>query len=220
MQNAKERQYEREIVLERKIAREQAEEDSNLEFKGKDKFVTKSYKRKLEEREEWAKQEQERVKRDQKDDVRKKVGGSAMMGFYGNLSRIGGGAGARASASVAGAGADSVAQSGSGGAGGKDQAENMNSNGIEKDQSATRHGRYDRADAQTEPSSSKYSRRNERTDGHEKEHTNTGTIQEVEIEQVMAQQKKRIERMQKIFKARDRYLERKALKNEAEAEPQ
>ena len=91
LQKAKERQYEREIVMERKIAKEQAEEDLNADYRDKEKFVTKSYKRKLEEREAWLKQDAEKQKRDEERDVSKQNAGVAMMGFYGNLSRIGAG---------------------------------------------------------------------------------------------------------------------------------
>lgn len=85
LNHAKERKYEREIILERKIAREQAEEEKNEEFSGKDKFVTKSYKRKLEEREAWKRQDDAKNKlNDENDSAKKKEEG--LIGFYKNIS--------------------------------------------------------------------------------------------------------------------------------------
>jgi len=84
--HAKNRQQEREIIGERKIAREQAEDEK--EYIGKEKFVTKAYKRKLVERESWLMGEKERSKREEAEDGRKNKDGSAVMtSFYGNLAR-------------------------------------------------------------------------------------------------------------------------------------
>lgn len=82
---AKTRERERDIAYERKISREQAQEEA--EFHGKDKFVTKAYKQKLAERELWAQEEEERRRDEEKDDVTKKTGDGAFASFYGNLNR-------------------------------------------------------------------------------------------------------------------------------------
>jgi coiled-coil domain-containing protein 55 len=83
LQASKQRQAEREIVMERKIAREQAAEDP--EYQDKDKFVTSAYKRKLQERNVWQ-AEQEKLEQDeQANDVSKRKDG--MAGFYGNLQK-------------------------------------------------------------------------------------------------------------------------------------
>ena len=50
---AKKRERERDAIYERKVAKEQAEEDAQAEYAGKEKFITKAYKRKLEERKKW-----------------------------------------------------------------------------------------------------------------------------------------------------------------------
>lgn len=89
LNHAKERQYERELALERKIAREQAAEDEKGEFMGKEKFVTKSYKRKLEEREAWKQQDDEKNKMNEANDVTKKKG-EGLLGFYKNIGQFGG----------------------------------------------------------------------------------------------------------------------------------
>lgn len=86
LRHAKNRQQEREIIEERKIAKEQAEDEK--EYIGKEKFVTNAYKRKLVERESWLMEEEERSKKEQAEDVTKKNDGSAIVAsFYGNLSR-------------------------------------------------------------------------------------------------------------------------------------
>ena len=86
------RNQEQEIVHERKVAKEQAEEDANEQYEGKDKFITSSYKRKLAEREQWAKDEAERSKREAEEDVTKKTGvGSFMFGGIGRSLLMGSG---------------------------------------------------------------------------------------------------------------------------------
>jgi coiled-coil domain-containing protein 55 len=82
---ANKRNHERDIAYERKISREQAQEEA--EFQGKDKFVTKAYKQKLAERELWAQEEEERRREEEKHDVTKKTGDGAFASFYGNLNR-------------------------------------------------------------------------------------------------------------------------------------
>jgi len=84
---AKVRDRERDAIYERKIAREQAEEDNKDEYKGKEKFVTNSYKRKLKERKQWEAEQEEKERKEAMDDVTKKTAGVAFASFYGNLNR-------------------------------------------------------------------------------------------------------------------------------------
>ena len=84
MKKAKERKQERDIIMERKIAREQEAEGLNDEYLGKDKFVTKAYKRVLEERESWLENEKKQSKIEEEEDVTKKKG-LGVMGFYSNF---------------------------------------------------------------------------------------------------------------------------------------
>lgn len=85
MKKAKERKQEREIILERKIAREQEAECSKDEYSGKDKFVTKGYKRVLEEREVWLEREKKKLKVEEEEDVTKRKG-TGVMGLYSNFN--------------------------------------------------------------------------------------------------------------------------------------
>ncbi|KAL9188157.1 hypothetical protein ACHAXT_006535 [Thalassiosira profunda] len=92
LQTAQRRNQEQEIIHERKVAKEQAEEDAALRYEGKEKFVTSSYKRKLAEREQWAKEEEARAKKEEEEDVTKKTGvGSFMFGGIGRSMLMGGG---------------------------------------------------------------------------------------------------------------------------------
>lgn len=84
---AKVRERERDAVFERKIAREQEEEDAKEEYQGKEKFVTKAYKRKLEERKQWETEQEEKSQEEEANDVTKKTVGAAFASFYGNLNR-------------------------------------------------------------------------------------------------------------------------------------
>lgn len=84
---AKKRNQEREAVIERKVAREQAEEDAKEEYRGKEKFVTKAYKRKLEERKRLEEEDAEREREEEANDVTKKTGGAAFASFYGNFNK-------------------------------------------------------------------------------------------------------------------------------------
>mmetsp|Transcript_24053 Transcript_24053/g.66658 ORF Transcript_24053/g.66658 Transcript_24053/m.66658 type:complete len:337 (-) Transcript_24053:67-1077(-) len=84
---AKVRERERDAIFERRNAREQAEEDAKDEYKGKEKFVTNSYKRKLQERKQWEAKQEEKDRIDEANDVTKKSAGTAFAGFYGNLTR-------------------------------------------------------------------------------------------------------------------------------------
>jgi coiled-coil domain-containing protein 55 len=77
-------------VYERKIAKEQALEDAEMQFAGKEKFVTSAYKRKLAEREEWVRGEKERDKREKDEDVTKKTAGSFLFAGFGRNVLSGG----------------------------------------------------------------------------------------------------------------------------------
>ena len=202
LQKAKERQYEREIVLERKIAKEQAEEDLNADYRDKDKFVTKSYKRKLEEREAWLKQDAEKQKRDEERDVSKQNAGVAMMGFYGNLSRIGAGHGEEEKGHE-GVNTTDV-----------DRGMDRNDNRIGKDNS----GDIDTGKSEVDNTST--SRQDESYESKTHRSTKESFLdsknaEEVEIEYEIAHQSLRVQTLQKIFKARDRYLKRNADREEA-----
>jgi coiled-coil domain-containing protein 55 len=83
LQQAKKRNYERDMAHERKLAREQEAEEG--EFGGKEKFITSAYKKALEERELWKKEEQQQLKQDELDDVKKRKDG--LLGFYGNFNK-------------------------------------------------------------------------------------------------------------------------------------
>ena len=182
LQKAKERNYEREIVMERKIAREQAqEEEANEEYMGKDKFVTKSYKKKLQEREVWLQQEEKKQKREEVEDVTKKAAGAAIMGFYGNLSRIGG---------AEGPGKDNIGDS-----------ENQLLNDGDR-------SHHEQLDVRSNINESSSSRRRRSSDERE-------VMEDFELEEELGQQSKRIQRLQKIFRARERYLKRKAAESES-----
>ena len=84
---AKVRERERDAIYERRNAREQAEEEANADYRGKEKFVTKSYKRKLQERKQWEAEQEQKEREEEANDVTKKAAGSAFAGFYGNLNR-------------------------------------------------------------------------------------------------------------------------------------
>lgn len=87
LETAKKRQRVREAVLERKVAKEQALEDAQEDFVGKEKFITKAYRRKLEERKQWEVEEEERQREEEANDVTKrKSAGAAMASFYGNFA--------------------------------------------------------------------------------------------------------------------------------------
>lgn len=94
LQAAETRKRERELILERKLAREQVKEEEAIpEFRNKEKFVTSAYKVKLQERRLWQEEEQKNIEREAEQDVTKQ---SDMAGFYGNLTKnvaMGGGGG-------------------------------------------------------------------------------------------------------------------------------
>jgi coiled-coil domain-containing protein 55 len=84
---ADKRNRERDVINERKVAREQATEDAEADYRGKDKFVTAAYKEKLEERKLWQAEEDKQRREEETNDVTKKTGGIAMANFYGTLNR-------------------------------------------------------------------------------------------------------------------------------------
>lgn len=87
LETAKKRQRDREAVMERKIAKEQALEDAQEDFAGKEKFITKAYRRKLEERKQWeAEEEIRQQEEDAKDVTKQTTAGAAMASFYGNFA--------------------------------------------------------------------------------------------------------------------------------------
>lgn len=80
------RKQERDLVYERKMALEQAaEEEADPALRGKDKFLTASYKRKLEERKVWEAEQVKQQRIEEANDVTKRKEG--MASFYGNFSR-------------------------------------------------------------------------------------------------------------------------------------
>ena len=91
---AKTRERERDAIHERKVAREQAEEDAQAEYQGKEKFVTKAYKRKLEERKRWETEQEEKQREEEANDVTKKSANAAFANFYTNLNQVQRGEGA------------------------------------------------------------------------------------------------------------------------------
>ncbi|KAG6629613.1 nuclear speckle splicing regulatory protein 1-like [Carya illinoinensis] len=81
-EKTKEREQYREVVFERKIAKERSKDDHL--YADKDKFVTGAYKRKLEEQAKWMEEERKRELREAKEDVTKK---SDLSDFYFNLGK-------------------------------------------------------------------------------------------------------------------------------------
>jgi len=81
LKTAQRRNQEQEIIYEKQVQKDQSIEDPLYE--GKDKFITSSYKRKLQEREQWAQQEKERSKREEIEDVTKKGKGMGNFMFSG-----------------------------------------------------------------------------------------------------------------------------------------
>ncbi|EOA28575.1 hypothetical protein CARUB_v10024793mg [Capsella rubella] len=82
MKQTERRKKEHEIVYERKLAKERAK-DEHL-YSDKEKFVTGSYKRKLEEQKKWLAEERLREIREEKDDVIKK---KDLSDFYFNIGK-------------------------------------------------------------------------------------------------------------------------------------
>ncbi|KAL7458213.1 hypothetical protein ACHAWC_009776 [Mediolabrus comicus] len=81
LKSSQRRAQEQEIIYERKVAKEQA--GLNMEYEGKEQFITSAYKKKLAEREAWAKEEEVRAKREAEDDVTQKKGGNFLFAGFG-----------------------------------------------------------------------------------------------------------------------------------------
>ncbi|XP_075638107.1 uncharacterized protein LOC142610232 [Castanea sativa] len=81
-EKTKEREKYREVVYERKIAKERSQDDHL--YADKDKFVTSAYKKKLEEQKKWMEEERLRELREAQDDVTKK---SDLSDFYFNIGK-------------------------------------------------------------------------------------------------------------------------------------
>lgn len=85
---AKQRKHERDVAYERKVARDQAtEEEADSELRGKEKFITASYKRKLEERKIWQEKDNQQRELEEASDITKQTDGRGMASFYGNLNK-------------------------------------------------------------------------------------------------------------------------------------
>lgn len=83
IQKAKEREQYREIVYEKKIAKERSKDDHL--FADKDKYVTEAYRRKLAEREKQMELERIRELQEEREDVTKKK--DFLLDFYTNLDK-------------------------------------------------------------------------------------------------------------------------------------
>jgi hypothetical protein len=171
MENAKERKEEREIVMERQIAREQEAEGINDEFLGKDKFITKGYKRVLDERKTWLERDAKQSKIEEEEDVTKKTG-VGVSAIYSNFDNF-----------VSG---------------------KKGNNDNRLDGNKSNHPSYDKekcGDAHNRQFNRK-KRHNDIDDDHDDD-TSAEAIDEEVNEQAA-----KANRIQKIFNARDRYLER------------
>ncbi|XP_027366657.1 nuclear speckle splicing regulatory protein 1-like [Abrus precatorius] len=83
IKKAKEREQYREIVYEKKIAKERSKDDHL--FADKDKFITEAYRKKLAERERQMELERLRELQEERDDVTKKK--DFLLDFYANLDK-------------------------------------------------------------------------------------------------------------------------------------
>ncbi|KAK7357934.1 hypothetical protein VNO80_17231 [Phaseolus coccineus] len=83
IKKAKEREQYREIVYEKKIAKERSKDDHI--YANKDKFVTEAYRKKLAERERQMELERLRELQEERDDVTKKK--DFLLDFYSNLDK-------------------------------------------------------------------------------------------------------------------------------------
>lgn len=79
---AEERKREHDIIYERKLAKERSKEDHL--FADKEKYVTGAYKKQLEERQRWTREQALRDLRDERDDVTKKTD---VSDFYFHLDK-------------------------------------------------------------------------------------------------------------------------------------
>ncbi|KAJ7948044.1 nuclear speckle splicing regulatory protein 1 [Quillaja saponaria] len=83
MKKAEERQQYRDIVYEKKLAKERSKDDHL--YADKDKFITEGYRKKLAEREKQMELERLRELREERDDVTKKK--DFLVDFYSNLDK-------------------------------------------------------------------------------------------------------------------------------------
>ncbi len=180
LKKAKERQQEKEIIMERKIAREQEAEGNKDEYLGKDKFVTRGYKRILEEREAWIQKDRKQAEIEEEEDVTKRKG-TGLMGFYGNFSQ-------------------NVALSGRGYE--KSSTKRSDSDhGFDSNNSENGAKLIDSETPKTNTSSHVASKHQTEED------IETQSLDGVDNE--LKEQALKAKRMQKIFEARDRYLTRR-----------
>ena len=167
LKKAKDRQQEREIIMERKIAKEQALEEENDEYAGKEKFITKAYKQKLAEREAWMKEDEKRTKLEELEDVTKQNHQGAMVGFYNSII------------------ADDNEKAT------RNRFQSTNKDSRRKGQGATENIREERSNFRQE----------------------SPTLDEDDVieeeESDFLRQSRRAKQLEKIFAARDRYLERR-----------
>lgn len=204
LQSAKRRTQEQEIIYERKIAKDQAAEDEEMQYEGKEKFVTSAYKRKLAEREEWVKEEKERERKEAEEDVTKKTSGAFLFAGFGRNVLSG----------------DSDSQQGKDENGGKFDYER----GQRDDKLNS--GDYQHGDSSRE--TERWGRGRETRDTYQSRSTNAvnfynrsdniaavnGGAKNYEAEVVPPKSRKQIleERAVKIRDARERYFQRKGLK--------
>jgi coiled-coil domain-containing protein 55 len=88
MKSAKLRKVDRDIAYERKVSRDQkAEEEEQPEYRNKDRFITSSYKRQLDERHRHQEQDLLRQKQEEENDVTKRTDGLGIASFYGNMTK-------------------------------------------------------------------------------------------------------------------------------------
>ncbi|KAL7499353.1 hypothetical protein ACHAWT_008268 [Skeletonema menzelii] len=195
LKSAQRRSQEQEIIYERKVVKEQAEEK---EFEGKEKFITSAYKKKLEEREAWAKEEEERAKREAEDDVTQKKGGSFLYGFSRNVI-MGVGNGKTDEKSTNNVAKDDVL----------DTASGRESNHTDQQNNQRRvHSRQSENSAPARQSSGttpNFSRNSQPTEGVGNTKDSDETKQPLTRSQILA------ERAVKIREARERYFKRHGL---------
>ena len=173
LEKAKDREQEKEIIMERKIAKEQALEEQNEEYAGKEKFVTKAYKRKLAERAAWLKEEEKRSKLEEKEDVTKRNHQGAMVGFYNNIM-----------------------------APGRDEEKDVpveSSDGVQNENEES-----ERKNVSFSTGKSENGRQYNRGEG-----LSVGDDVVEENESELMRQSLRAQKLEKIFAARDRYLQRR-----------
>mmetsp|Transcript_9543 Transcript_9543/g.14302 ORF Transcript_9543/g.14302 Transcript_9543/m.14302 type:complete len:189 (-) Transcript_9543:106-672(-) len=159
------------------------------EYRDKDQFVTKSYKRKLEERQQWIDDDKVKIAKDEHNDVRKKVAGTAMMGL--DWSKM---ENTSVSSSIPEA---KHVDKGSSNNNDRDRIENNKSSSF----------REINSDDDRKQSAVPYSRDSRTTRTHAQNDQPVG--EEIEIDEELNEQNIRVQRLKKIFAARDRYLIRR-----------